>query len=259
MPEAINNAVYDELADTGWREAGFLRGLQALNPGRFAYLKTLLREQGIAPEGASVIDVGCGGGYASERMAKMGMQVVGVDPSEASVRAAREHALESDLDIDYRLGAGEALPLEDDSCDIAFCCDVLEHVEDVQQVVREIYRVLKPGGLFFFDTINRTAFSWLFMIKVAQDIPLTRFMPKNTHVWHMFIKPKELRGFLLQAGFSPGDVTGLAPGFSPSALINTALSSRKGKGGGAPKKIASAIKVGPSCMKAGLYMGWAQK
>ncbi len=256
MPETINNTIYEDLADTWWQEAGFLQSLKALNPGRFIYLDKLLSEQGIDPTQLAVIDIGCGGGYASEHMAKMGMQVTGVDPSEASIRAAREHALATGLEIDYRLGAGESLPMEDNSCDIAFCCDVLEHVDDVQQVLKEIHRVVKPGGVFFFDTINRTAFSWLVMIKLAQDIPLTRFMPRNTHVWHMFIKPKELNDFLLKAGFSPRDITGFAPGFSAKALLRAAVSRLKGEPPGALRR---EITMGPSSMKAGLYMGWAQK
>ena len=256
MSENINNAVYDEMANTWWDNDGFLQGLKGLNPGRFDYLKKLLAEQGLEPQGMSVVDVGCGGGYASEHMAKMGMQVIGVDPSKATIQAAKKHAQQSDLDIDYRLGAGEAVPLEDDSCDLVFCCDVLEHVDDVQQVIKEIYRVLKPGGLFFYDTINRTAFSWFFLIKVAQDFPPTRVMPKNTHVWHMFIKPKELETFLQNAGFTLGALTGFAPGFSPTALVKASLSRLKG---GPSQKKYRPVTMGASCFKAGLYMGWAEK
>ena len=256
MAIQINNAVYDEFADTWWREDGFLQALHALNPGRFAYFEKLLREQGIDPKESRVIDVGCGGGYASERMARLGMQVVGVDPSSPSLEAAAEHALLKGLAIDYRHGTGEALPVKDASCDVAFCCDVLEHVEDVQQTLNEIFRVLKPGGLFFFDTINRTALSWLVLIKLAQDIPFTRSVPKDTHVWRMFIKPDELEGFLLEAGFSPREMTGFAPSFSPSALMDTASARWKGE---SLRKVGSIVRMGESSVKAGLYMGWALK
>jgi len=256
MASQINNAVYDELANTWWRDDGFLQTLHALNPGRFAYFEELLREQGIDPQKSRVVDIGCGGGYASERMAKMGMQVVGVDPSRPSLEAAAEHARLNELVIDYRYGAGEALPVGDASFDVAFCCDVLEHVEDVQQVINEIFRVLKPGGMFFFDTINRSALSWLLFIKVAQDIPFTRFMPKDTHVWQMFIKPQELNEYLQNAGFSPQEMTGFAPSFSPSALVNAAWSRLKGESANHPRPV---VKMGQSSLKAGLYMGWAQK
>ena len=83
MPEKINNAVYEETANTWWDDGGFLQGLKALNPGRFAYLKKILDEQGLASQGMTVVDVGCGGGYASEYMEKMGMQVVGGGPIQS--------------------------------------------------------------------------------------------------------------------------------------------------------------------------------
>jgi len=256
MASQINNAVYDELANTWWREDGFLQGLHALNPGRFAYFERLLSEQGIDPQKSRVLDIGCGGGYASERMARLGMQVVAVDPSRPSLEAAAEHAKLEGLAIDYRYGTGESLPVEDASFDVGFCCDVLEHVDDVQQVINEIYRALKPGGMFFFDTINRSALSWLLFIKVAQDIPFTRSMPRDTHVWHMFIKPEELDAYLLKAGFAPQEMTGFAPSFSPSALVNATLSRMKGE---SPKKSASVVTMGQSSIRAGLYMGWAQR
>ena len=256
MASQINNAVYDELANTWWRDDGFLQTLHALNPGRFAYFEKLLRGQGIAPQKSRVIDIGCGGGYASERMAKMGMQVVGVDPSRPSLEAAAEHARLTDLVIDYRYGTGEALPVDDATFDVAFCCDVLEHVEDVQQAINEIFRVLKPGGIFFFDTINRSALSWLIFIKLAQDIPFTRSVPKDTHVWHMFIKPEELKQYLVNAGFSPQEMTGFSPSFSPSALVKAAVSRLKGE---SPQKTAPVVRMGESSFRAGLYMGWAKK
>ena len=83
------------------------------------------------------------------------------------------------MDINYIKAAGENLPFDDNSFDLVCCCDVLEHVEDVAKVISEINRVLKPGGLFIYDTVNRTLMSYASVIFVAQDFPLTRFAPKK--------------------------------------------------------------------------------
>src|SRR5215204_6014640 len=79
--------------------------------------------------------------------------VVGVDPSAVSIETARRHAAANGLDLDYRVGFGERLPVADDEFDLVYCCDVLEHVSDLDAVVSETARALKPGGFFLFDTI----------------------------------------------------------------------------------------------------------
>jgi 2-polyprenyl-3-methyl-5-hydroxy-6-metoxy-1,4-benzoquinol methylase len=67
----------------------------------------------IDPHGKATLDVGCGGGLLAEEFARLGCQVTGVDPSEPSLETARAHAAASGLSIDYRAGAGEALPFPD--------------------------------------------------------------------------------------------------------------------------------------------------
>jgi len=84
------------------------------------------------------LDIGCGGGFLAEEFARLGCQVVGVDPSAVSIDRARRHAVAAGLDIDYRVGVGERLPVGDSEFDIAYCCDVLEHVSDVDAVIGEM-------------------------------------------------------------------------------------------------------------------------
>src|SRR5215471_13889827 len=111
-----------------------------------------------------------------------------VDPSAVSIGTARAHAATRGLDIDYRVGTGEQLPAPDSAFGLAYCCDVLEHVPDPDRVISETARVLKPGGLYLFDTINRTRKSKLLAIKVMQQWPLTRVVDAAIHDWDMFIK-----------------------------------------------------------------------
>jgi 2-polyprenyl-6-hydroxyphenyl methylase/3-demethylubiquinone-9 3-methyltransferase len=60
------------------------------------------------------------------------------------------------LSIYYQKGTGESIPSADDIYSVVYCCDVLEHVRDMPKGIGEIYRVTRPGGVFFFDTLNRT-------------------------------------------------------------------------------------------------------
>ena len=134
-----------------------------------------------------------------------------MDPSAGSLAAAWKHATSQGLPIRYQCARGEALPFPDASFDAAYCCDVLEHVNDLSRVIAETARVLRPRGAYFFDTINRTFLSWLIMIKLLQEWRWTALMPPRLHDWHRFIRPAELRRQLERHGFVPGEQTGLKP------------------------------------------------
>src|SRR5690242_12657107 len=208
----IDNAIYDRLGSGRWDESNPLNALNgSFTPARFAYFCDVLDRLGRDPAGLRAVDVGCGGGFLAEEFARIGCRVVGVDPSEISITTARQHASAYGLKIGYVVNAGERLALKDESVDIAYCCDVLEHVADLDRVVAETARVLKPGGVYLFDTINRTRASKLFFIKLLQEWRLTRVVDSGVHSWAMFIKPLELEEILRRHGLRLGEVVGLAP------------------------------------------------
>ena len=209
----IDNDLYDRLSDSWWDEDGVLNLLRvAMNPPRFGYFSEVLSSVLHAdPHGKTALDVGCGGGLLAEEFAALGCTVTGLDPSLASLKAAGTHAEKQKLDISYLAALGERIPFENASFDIVYCCDVLEHVTDLDKVISEIARVLKPDGVFFFDTLNRTLKSRLVAIKLWQDWKWTRFMPRNLHVWEMFIKPRELSDIMRSCGMATGEVVGIAP------------------------------------------------
>ena len=151
----------------------------------------------------------------AEELAAMGFAVTGVDPSVQSVETARAHAAHNGLTIDYRVGVGDDLQFSDASFDVAFCCDVLEHIRDWDAVIGEIARVLRPGGVFFYDTINRTFASKLRSILIAQEWKWTRFAPPDTHVWEMFITPEELAASMKRHGLISGGIAGTAEKGNP--------------------------------------------
>lgn len=229
--ETIDNAIYDRIPDDWWSDDSFMALLRnAVNPPRFAYFhEMLVRRFGRVPQQLSVLDVGCGGGLLAERFAAIGCTVTGVDRSIPTLMAARNHARAAGLDIDYQQGDAQKLPFGDGQFDVICCCDVLEHVDDVDGVMREIARVLKPGGVFFFDTINRTWLSKLVAIKLAQDCALTRLVPRNVHVWEQFIRPKELATSLERHGLTTHEFVGLAPAMKPFNALASLVKLKLGK------------------------------
>jgi 2-polyprenyl-6-hydroxyphenyl methylase / 3-demethylubiquinone-9 3-methyltransferase len=225
----IDNEVYDREGGGWWDENNPLNILHgSMTPGRMAYFRHVLAEQqNLDLAGLRALDVGCGGGFVAEELARLGCRVVGVDPSAVSIDTARAHASGVGLDVDYRVGSGEQLPVTDGEFDLAFCCDVLEHVSDLDRVIGEISRSLKPQGVFLFDTINRTRTSKLLAIKIMQEWRFTRFVDVTVHDWDMFITPAELAHSLQAHGLRMCDVVGLAPrARAPRVLLEFARANR---------------------------------
>ncbi len=254
----VDNLLYDRLAAGWWDERGFLHALAALNPARFGYMRRVLTEElHLSPTGLNVLDLGCGGGLLAEEFARLGCAVTGVDPSQESLTAARAHAATQGLAIDYRSGSGEALPFVADSFDAVYCCDVLEHVNDLGQVITETARVLKPGGVYLYDTINRTPQSRLLVIKLLQEWRWTALMPPRLHDWNMFIRPAELARLLEQHGLQPAGLTGLKPRANPLRLVR-ALRQRK-RGVLSYAEAVEQMDLGESSDTSVSYIGYARK
>ncbi|WP_224825325.1 bifunctional 2-polyprenyl-6-hydroxyphenol methylase/3-demethylubiquinol 3-O-methyltransferase UbiG [Cognatishimia sp. MH4019] len=197
--------IYNTVAADWWSdEIRWVRTLKNMVPGRLSYFDKFMDW-----DGKTVLDLGCAGGFMAEALAERGAQVTGIDPAADAIAAAQVHAQQSGHDIRYDVGVGEALPYQDSSFDAVVCVDVLEHVSDLQKVLHETARVLKPGGMLLFDTINRNPIARLAVITMAENI--LGLLPKGTHDPEMFIKPSELKAALAEAGFEVGALTGLGP------------------------------------------------
>ncbi|MEY3901140.1 MAG: hypothetical protein RL189_446 [Pseudomonadota bacterium] len=194
---------YSDMADSWWDDSGPFQDLVHMIPARFEFFDRTLCDW----NGKRVLDLGCGGGFVSEFLAARGATVVGVDPSAPLLNVARGHSSGRGLNIDYKVGTGEAIPAADGAFDVVVCVDVLEHVADLSKVLQEVRRVLKPQGLFFYDTINRTTFSFLWMIVALEWI--SGRIPRGTHDWRKFIRPHELLDLLNKNGFKPTEQAGL--------------------------------------------------
>jgi 2-polyprenyl-6-hydroxyphenyl methylase / 3-demethylubiquinone-9 3-methyltransferase len=213
-----NLAFYDQQAAEWWSETSTIFPLSKLNPLRFQYFDRIVPQW----RGLRVLDVGCGGGYTCEFLARRGALVTGLDQSPACIHSAKAHAAATGLAIDYHPGVGEALPFADQHFDVVVCVDVLEHVDSPAATVAEISRVLKPGGLFCFDTINRTWQSRLLMIWLLED--WLRLIPHGVHDWQKFVPPELLHDWLEQSGFSDIQMQGFdLLGRNPAAQVSSLL------------------------------------
>ncbi len=228
--DRIDNDLYQSAGDR-WRQADspFSLMQSSFNPARVGYFKKILfKELQVDPQSQAVLEVGCGGGILCEEIARLGFAVTGIDPSAPSLRVAADHARAVGLRITYEQGSGEAIPYRDRSFDIVFCCDVLEHVRDVAQVIAEISRVLRPGGVFCYDTLNRTFLSNLVAIKIAQVWKRWAFAPPNLHVWEMFIRPNELKSLLRQNDLEWKEHRGMGPNVSLRKFLGTLRQRARG-------------------------------
>ncbi|MEM6590493.1 MAG: bifunctional 2-polyprenyl-6-hydroxyphenol methylase/3-demethylubiquinol 3-O-methyltransferase UbiG [Cyanobacteria bacterium P01_C01_bin.73] len=209
-------AFYDQQAPQWWDETATIFPLNKLNPLRFQFFDQYISNW----SGLQVLDVGCGGGYTCEFLARRGAVVTGIDQSSACIGAAQDHGQQMGLTINYYIGVSEQLPFESDRFDVVTCVDVLEHVQSVAATVAEISRVLKPGSLFLFDTINRTWQSRLLMIWLLED--WLQLIPRGIHNWHQFVPPGELAQSLMQAKLSDINIQGFdLLGRNPLAQLQT--------------------------------------
>jgi 2-polyprenyl-6-hydroxyphenyl methylase/3-demethylubiquinone-9 3-methyltransferase len=181
--------------------------LARLNPARFAYFETIVR----CWQAVRVLDLGCGGGLATAGLAQRGAKAVGLDLSHASLRVAHRHTRgHVQPEPVFACGRAEALPFADASFDIVWCTDVLEHLANVPTAMAQIVRILKPGGLLLYDTINRTFLSRLLVIWFWEY--LAGLAPRGTHDWRLFIKPQELQAILSHSGLQPhASIQGVLP------------------------------------------------
>ncbi|MDR2240126.1 MAG: bifunctional 2-polyprenyl-6-hydroxyphenol methylase/3-demethylubiquinol 3-O-methyltransferase UbiG [Zoogloeaceae bacterium] len=194
---------FSELAHHWWDPESEFKPLHDINPLRVDWIE---RSAGLA--GKKVLDVGCGGGILSESMAARGAQVSGIDLSEKALAVAKLHLLESGQQVDYRKMSAEALAAETpDAYDIVTCLEMLEHVPDPASAVRACAKLVRPGGMVFFSTLNRNLKSRLFAVVGAEYV--LKLLPRGTHDHAKFIRPAELARYAREAGLTVEEIIGM--------------------------------------------------
>ena len=194
---------FGALANRWWDPDGPQKALHALNPVRLDYVAKRAKLQG-----ATALDIGCGGGLLSEALAKSGADVTAIDLAPELVKVARLHKLESQVAVDYRLQSAESLAAERPGAfDVVTCMEMLEHVPDPAAIIDACAKLLKPGGRLFLSTLNRTPAAFALAVVGAEYV--ARLLPKGTHRYQDFIKPAELAAWLRATGLQLEDVSGL--------------------------------------------------
>ena len=198
---------FEALASRWWDPSSEFKPLHDINPLRVNYIS-----QHINLAEKRVLDIGCGGGILAEALAHHGAAVTAIDKAEASLSVAKLHLLESQLDISYLDSTAEEFAeAQPAQFDVVTCLEMLEHVPDPSSVVAACQRLVKPGGLVFFSTINRNPKSYLFAIIGAEY--LLKLLPRGTHDYAKLIKPSELATWSRHAHLTLRDQIGM--GYNP--------------------------------------------
>jgi 2-polyprenyl-6-hydroxyphenyl methylase/3-demethylubiquinone-9 3-methyltransferase len=194
-------AKFSKLSEEWWNPSGKMAPLHKINPLRLGYIRDAAArkfERNVKSlnclSGLRVLDIGCGAGLLCEPLARLGAQMIGVDPSASNIAAAKLHADRGHLAIDYRCTTVEEMDARE-RFDIVLAMEVVEHVTDIGLFLQRCAAMLKPGGMMVISTLNRNWKSFALAIVGAEYI--LRWLPRGTHQWEKFVTPDELAKYLL--------------------------------------------------------------
>ena len=209
---------FSQIAEGWWDEKGAFRPLHRMNPVRIGYIRDAAAahfsrdiQKNRLFDGLTLADIGCGGGLLAEPLARLGFGVTGVDASEKNIAVAALHAQQSGLEIRYLAAAAEALAEKGECFDIVTALEIIEHVADVELFVASLAQLIKPRGLLFVSTLNRTLKS-LAVAKIGAEYVL-RALPRGTHDWRKFMMPHEIEEIAAKYGLALKDACGIT--YSP--------------------------------------------
>jgi 2-polyprenyl-6-hydroxyphenyl methylase/3-demethylubiquinone-9 3-methyltransferase len=217
--DAAEIAKFSKLSAEWWDPKGKMAPLHRINPLRLGYIRDAACrkfERNVRSlnclGGLRVLDIGCGAGLLCEPLSRLGAQVIGIDPSQSNIAAAKLHADKSHLAIDYRCTTVEEIDPRE-RFDIVLAMEVVEHVTDVGVFLKRCASMLKPNGLMVVSTLNRNWKSFALAIVGAEYV--LRWLPRGTHEWSKFVTPDELAKHLLDNRLVITEQTGVV--YSPFA------------------------------------------
>ncbi|WP_369214182.1 class I SAM-dependent methyltransferase [Streptomyces flavofungini] len=211
-------------ADPGTVDGRHIRAL-TFQSVRMEYLRGVLHELNLSPTGSRALVIGGGRGLLPRGLARLGFEVVAADPSPAATALAPRE--DDGPGITYVTTHAEQLGLPEASFDLVYCADTLEITERLDTVLTRAARVLRPGGPFVYDTVNRTPVSRLIYLGAFQSFPATRIMPPGRYATRRLRRPAELAEALARAGLCARDVSAFRPR-SVRGLVRATRGRRRG-------------------------------
>ena len=194
-----DNSIFNELATEWWKTSGSFEALHAYNYVRIKFIKDALKKKSInSMKNLKILDIGCGGGILCEPLARLGAKVTGIDENKKAIEAAKKHSKQNKLKINYKVLSYDEIKINE-KFDIVLSMEVLEHIDNVGELISNAKKLLKKNGLFLGSTINKTLSSYFLAIVFAEDI--LRLVPKKTHIWSKFIKTNKIKKELIFNNF----------------------------------------------------------
>lgn len=207
-------AKFDKMAKEWWDPEGKFKTALEFNAARLSWMiPQIAKHHGRIPsdpdclQGLTILDVGSGGGLVSEALAAKGADVTGIDASAVSIEVAKRHAAKSNLKVEYKHCLSSELVATAQQFDTVINAEVVEHVPDQQQLIKECCQLVKPSGQLLLATLNRTVKSYIIAILGAEYV--MRYLPIGTHDWRFFVKPAELTGMAEANGTRLSSSTGM--------------------------------------------------
>jgi 2-polyprenyl-6-hydroxyphenyl methylase/3-demethylubiquinone-9 3-methyltransferase len=208
-PRMINNAWYADLGERWYHAQDTpIALLRAEARHRNPWLADEITRV-LGPASCRVLDLGCGAGFLANYLAARGHAVTGIDTTPENLVVARAHDVTRSAR--YDVADACALPYANASFDVVCAMDLLEHVAEPAKLIDEVGRVLRPGGLFFFHTFNRTKIAHLIVIKGVDWF--VHNAPDDLHVIDMFRTPTEVAELCERAGLEVELLRGSRPRF----------------------------------------------
>ncbi len=199
---------FSRMADFWWDSQGAFAPLHRMTHVRMEFIRNMLKDH-LSSDATSnkpfaklqILDIGCGGGLLSEPLTRLGANVTGLDASIESVNAAKLHAHQSSMDINYVVGGVEDLSGSKEKFDVVLASEVIEHVANPEKFILEASKLLTPGGAFLLTTINRS-FQSLLAVKIMGEYVIG-LLPRGTHDWNKFLTPEEVVSLFNRSGITP--------------------------------------------------------